>query len=113
MEARWRSKMRIAIVHPDLGIDAAVELVRIDTMSIFLISPLTKIGVNVNPFDEPHSCISAFAKLGTVEGGILQDYNVAHVSLVIVGESQPFSLSPFKLNTLKSTSRQVSNVIMS
>ncbi|XP_022142935.1 alpha-1,3/1,6-mannosyltransferase ALG2 isoform X2 [Momordica charantia] len=60
--------------------------------------------VNVDQFDEPHSsklgflsinrferkkniglAISAFAKLGTLEGGILQDYNAADVSLIIAG----------------------------
>ncbi|TYK16295.1 alpha-1,3/1,6-mannosyltransferase ALG2 [Cucumis melo var. makuwa] len=67
--------------------------------------------VNVDQFDEPHSsklsflsinrferkknielAISAFAKLGTLEGGTLQDYNVADVSLVIAGKSQLFPL---------------------
>ncbi|XP_022943138.1 alpha-1,3/1,6-mannosyltransferase ALG2 [Cucurbita moschata] len=61
--------------------------------------------VNIDQFDEPHTpklsflsinrferkknielAISAFARLGTPEGGgILQDYNVADVSLVIAG----------------------------
>lgn len=51
--------------------------------------------LSINRFERKKNiglAISAFAKLGTLEGGILQDCNAADVSLIIAGKSQLFSL---------------------